>query len=246
MTIKELKEKIKLMSREFPISKEIDAYLKKSETIIHKAKKSILEEIVNAVEPLYNKRIKALKELDELKVKLEEEAKAVPDTEDGPGLKELRESAEDDIKRGNNHARPLEKVQWVINRAKHYQLKTGKPYQEIINIWVSKMTYWYTNYFQEANQPLIIGDDIFMFENKEEAKESFKKLGFRCPLCGEISKSPNKCDSGKIVNNKPCDWKSYGLFGTLGKGVTIILKDSISIIEIFKPIAYEKEGEKID
>ena len=121
MTIKELKEKIKLMSREFPISKEIDAYFKKNETTIHKAKKSILEEIVNAAEPLYNKRIKALKELDELKVKLEEEAKAVPDTEDGPGLKELRESAEDDIKRGNNHARSLEKVQWVINRAKHYQ-----------------------------------------------------------------------------------------------------------------------------
>ena len=48
MTIKELKEKIKLMSREFPISKEIDAYFKKNETTIYKAKKSILEEIVNA------------------------------------------------------------------------------------------------------------------------------------------------------------------------------------------------------
>ena len=242
MTIKELKEKIKLMSREFQISKEIDAYFKKNETTIHKAKKSILEEIVNTVEPLYDKRIKALKELAELEVKLEEEAKAVPDTEDGQGLKELRESAEDDIKRWNDHVGPLEKVQWVINRAKHYQLKTGKPYQEIINIWVSKMTYWYANYFQEANQPLIIGDDIFMFANKEEAKESFKGLGFRCPLCGEVSNSQNECDSGKIVNNKPCDWKSYGLFGTLGKGVTIILKDTISIIEIFKPIAYEGES----
>ena len=246
MKVEELKKKLKRMKTEFSVSKEIDKLFEEKKTAIYKAKKSILEEIINTVEPMYIKIIEERKKAEDLKAKLIEEAKAVPDTEDGPGLKKLRESAEDDLKRGNYHAGPLEKIEWIIERAKHYQLKTGKPYQEIIDIWVSKMSYWYINYFQEANQPLITGDDVYLFENREAAKESFKELGFRCPNCGGISKSPTECDTGIVAYGKTCDWKSYGFFGTLGKGVTIVLKDTISIANIFKPVAYGKEGEKND
>ena len=246
MKVEELKKKLKKMRHEYSVAKEIDKLLESKKTAIYKAKKSILEEIIITVEPMYIKIIEQRKKVEDLKSKLIEEARAVPDTEDGPGLKELRESAEDDLKRGNNHAGPLEKIEWIIERAKHYQLKTGKPYQEIIDTWVSKKNYWYINYFQEANQPLITGEDVYLFENIEEAKESFKELGFRCHRCGGISKSPKECDTNIVIDKKTCDWKAYGLFGTLGKGVTIILKDTISIENIFKPIAYEKEGESDD
>ena len=246
MKVEELKKKLKKMRHEYSVAKEIDKLFESKKTAIYKAKKSILEEIIITVEPMYIKIIEQRKKVEDLKSKLIEEARAVPDTEDGPGLKELRELAEDDLKRGNNHAGPLEKIEWIIERAKHYQLKTGKPYQEIIDIWVSKKNYWYINYFQEANQPLITGEDVYLFENIEEAKESFKELGFRCHRCGGISKSPKECDTNIVIDKKTCDWKAYGLFGTLGKGVTIILKDTISIENIFKPIAYEKEGESDD
>ena len=246
MKIEELKKKLKKMRHEYSVAKEIDKLFESKKTAIYKAKKSILEEIISAVEPMYIKIIEQRKKVEDLKSKLIEEARAVPDTEDGPGLKELRELAEDDLKRGNIYVGPLEKIEWIIERAKHYQLKTEKPYQEIIDTWVSKKNYWYINYFQEANQPLITGEDVYLFENIEEAKESFKELGFRCPRCGGISKSPKECDTNIVIDKKTCDLKSYGLFGTLGKGVTIILKDTISIENIFKPIAYEKEGESDD
>ena len=246
MKVEELKKKLKKMRHEYSVAKEIDKLFESKKTAIYKAKKSILEEIIITVEPMYIKIIEQRKKVEDLKSKLIEEARAVPDTEDGPGLKELRELAEDDLKRGNNHVGPLEKIEWIIERAKHYQLKTEKPYQEIIDTWVSKKDYWYINYFQEENQPLITGEDVYLFENREAAKESFKELGFRCPRCGGISKSPTECDTNIVVDKKTCDWKSYGLFGTLGKGVTIILKDTISIENIFKPIAYEKEGESDD
>ena len=246
MKVEELRKKLKRMRHEYSLAKEIDKLFESKKTAIYKAKKSILEEIISAVEPMYIKIIEQRKKAEDLRAKLIEEARAVLDTENGPGLKKLKESAEDDLKRGNYHAGPLEKIDWIIERAKHYQLKTGKPYQEIIDIWVSKKSYWYINYFQEANQPLITVEDVYLFENIEAAKESFKELGFRCPRCGGISKSPTECDTNIVVDKKTCDWKSYGLFGTLGKGVTIIFKDTISIANIFKPVAYEKEGESND
>ena len=47
-----------------------------------------------------------------------------------------------------------DKYKWVIDRAKHYAEKTGKPYEEIIEIWESNRTYWYMNYYQDCKQPL--------------------------------------------------------------------------------------------
>ena len=47
-----------------------------------------------------------------------------------------------------------DKYKWVIDRAKYYAEKTGKPYEEIIEIWESNRTYWYMNYYQDCNQPL--------------------------------------------------------------------------------------------
>jgi len=47
-----------------------------------------------------------------------------------------------------------DKYKWVIERAKYYAEKTGKPFEEIIKTWEENRTYWYMSYYQECNQPL--------------------------------------------------------------------------------------------
>lgn len=47
-----------------------------------------------------------------------------------------------------------DKYKWVIDRAKYYAEKTGKTYEEIIEIWEENRTYWYMGYYQDCNQPL--------------------------------------------------------------------------------------------
>ena len=77
--------------------------------------------------------------------------------------------------------------------------------------WEDDRDYWYMNYYQDANQPLIDSENVFVFETVEELRE---KCGnqFICPCCKGISTNPYECNSGKKVNKKICDWKSYGLF----------------------------------
>ena len=57
----------------------------------------------------------------------------------------------------------------------------------------------------------------------------------RCPSCNGISSDPNKCD----VSEK-CNWASYGLFGTMGKGAYVFIKSELRGQEIFMPVSWEK------
>lgn len=125
-----------------------------------------------------------------------------------------------------------DKFKWIIERAKHYGEKLGMDWRDVLNEWENDRSCWYMNYYQDSKQPLIQGECVSVFETKEDLLASIQDKGFRCPSCGAISKGPYICDK--------CDWKSYGLFGTLGKGVTFIVKKPFVVEEIFKPIAWEK------
>lgn len=94
-----------------------------------------------------------------------------------------------------------DKFKWVIDRAKHYGEKLGIPWEEILDSWEEDRTYWYMNYYQDCEQPLIDSDDVFVFESAEEMR---KKVGneFICPSCKKIGSDPYEC--------KHCGWKSYG------------------------------------
>ena len=128
---------------------------------------------------------------------------------------------------------------WVIDRVKHYAKKTGLSEEEILDTWEKQRSYWYLNYYQESNQPLIEGDNVRVFETKDEFQKSLQGLGFRCPKCNHTSMKHNECDSNK------CDWKSYGLFGTLGKGITVFIKEQLIMTEMFMPVAWEKQEEGV-
>lgn len=67
-----------------------------------------------------------------------------------------------------------DKYKWVIDRAKHYAEKTGKPYEEIIEIWESNRTYWYMNYYQDCQQPL----NGRSGENGEQALKTAERIEF--------------------------------------------------------------------
>lgn len=135
-----------------------------------------------------------------------------------------------------------DKFKWVIDRAKHYSEKLGLNWKDILNSWENQRDYWYMNYYQEAHQPKIEGNNVRVFETVDEMLASIVEMKFRCPACGGISTDPYACNSGlEIKKGKICDWKAYGLFGTLGKGVTVYCKDKLRSETIFMPVAWEED-----
>lgn len=180
--------------------------------------------------------------------------------EECEGYKKLKESVERDIKGVKNqdcffHAdgccceknkrqkcfhRYCDTFKWVIDRVNHYAEKTAGSAVDILNTWEKGRSYWYMNYYQDYNQPEIKDGSIRIFETN---KDALKSVGdkFRCPNCKEISTNPVECNSGAIVNGKPCDWKAYGLF-RFGNVKTFV-KETCRISEHFMPLNWEKEEE---
>lgn len=132
------------------------------------------------------------------------------------------------------------KLQWIVDRAQHYAEKTGLEASAILDAWEKDRRYWYMNYYQDCNQPEIKAEKVRVFETPEEARASFAGAGFRCPRCNGVSKHPTTCDTGiEIEPHKPCDWKAWGLFGALGKGVAVFVKSEVRIYLVFMPVAWE-------
>ena len=96
------------------------------------------------------------------------------------------------------------------------------------------------NYYQNCNQPKIKGKNFIVVETVDDA-QNLRKKGFRCPACNGISTNSVKCNSGKKLGNIICDWKAYGLFGTMGKGLNVFIKETVIGYHIFMPIIYEEQ-----
>lgn len=137
--------------------------------------------------------------------------------------------------------RYCDKFKWIVNRAKNYGEKLDLNWEDILNSWEEDRSYWYMNYYQEANQPEINSERVRVFETIEELHKSIGDRGFRCPSCGGISKNPYKCNSGLKVRGKTCDWKVYGLFGDLGKGIFVYVKEKLAGEDLFMPISWENQ-----
>ena len=153
-------------------------------------------------------------------------------------IKKLKAYAETGADCGNS-CEYCDKFKWIIDRAKHYQEKLGIPWADILKSWEEKRDYWYLSYYQDCNQPEINSDKVRVFDTVEEMFESIGESKFRCPACGGVSTNPYKCNSGLEAEGKKCDWKVYGLFGDLGKGVFVFCKDKVYGETIFKPLSWE-------
>ena len=122
---------------------------------------------------------------------------------------------------------------WALDRAAYYAEKLGTTVEAVMEAWETDRSYWYMNYYQDSNQPLIEGDDVRVFDTPEDFRKAVTKE-FRCPRCGKVSTDPQEC------TQTDCDWKAYGLLRTLGKGVTVLSRNPIAKVHIFMPVAWEQ------
>lgn len=152
---------------------------------------------------------------------------------DCQGYKMLREKADENIAHGWGEERVNKGFNWAIERAKHYSEKLNLPINDILTSWVNQCNISFLNYFQDCNQPLIEHENVKVFETIDELLQAIGEKKFRCPSCGGISTSPYEC------NARGCNWKVYGLFGDLGKGAYVFIKDKLSGERIFMPLSWE-------
>lgn len=131
------------------------------------------------------------------------------------------------------------KMDWAIERARHYGAALGMDPCDILNAWEDQRDYWYMNYYQDVNQPRINTPSARVFETLEDLKSALGDQGYRCPACGGVSSNPNVCDTGINVGGEPCDWKAFGLFGALSRGVFVFVKERMTGHTIFMPVAWE-------
>jgi len=159
---------------------------------------------------------------------------------DCAGYRKLVASVERDEKESPGFHDYRGKLAWAIARAKHYAEKTGLTAEAILDAWEGRRDYWYMNYYQECNQPDIHGEKVHVFDTVAEMLVSIGTAGFRCPACNGASRSAYECTTGRKLHGKTCDWKVYGLFGHMGKGTAVYVKEKLAGENIFMPIAWEK------
>lgn len=166
--------------------------------------------------------------------------------QESEGYKKLHAAILADTRSGRSEQERMRILDFAVDRAGHYEEKTGIPAGEILTAWEGRRNYWYMNYYQEAKQPRIEGDSVRVFNTVEDFHASVGEGGFRCPHCNGVSNDPYACDSGvmlPLLNSKGkaerCNWKVYGLFGALGKGVYVFIKSEVQGENIFKPVAWE-------
>lgn len=154
----------------------------------------------------------------------------------------LIDSIEHDIKREDGKPRKkwfhdyLAKAEWIQDRTLHYAEKLDLDPEKILSKWEELRTYWYMNYYQDSNQPLLKYGKVKVFDNVEDFSNAIdRKQGFRCPSCGKVSMDPYEC------TQSDCNWKVYGLFKDLGKGIYVFCKDEMYGNRIFMPVSWEKE-----
>ena len=138
------------------------------------------------------------------------------------------------------------KVKTIVD---HYSKLLEYPRKDILEAIEKHRKESVTNYYTEQNYPTY---DINVYQNLDALKKvADPKNGFRCPHCKGVSMHPYICDSGVelvLMNSKgkkePCNWKSFGLFGTLGEGIRFTLRDTFLeqpfIDECFMPLDLEK------
>lgn len=165
-----------------------------------------------------------------------------PPVYDCEGYRKLLAAVERDEKGPHPRGDERKSFAWAIARAQHYAEKTGLTVEAILDAWEKRRDYWYMSFYQEANMPEIKDGSVRIFDTVPDLLKSIGSAGFRCPNCAGVSKSPYECNSGKKAYGKTCDWKVYGLFGHMGKGITVFVKEKVAQEAMFLPIAWELEA----
>jgi len=141
-------------------------------------------------------------------------------------------------------------IKFINEMTLDYSEKLNIARVDLFDMMEENRNYSYANYYQRANFKKL-DENVAIFKDKAELIEKIQiQDGFRCPNCNGISKDPQECDTHIKVEDDECNWKSYGLFGTLGKGFNFIVRDDFlkkpKVHEIFMPITLEQPVIDID
>lgn len=122
---------------------------------------------------------------------------------------------------------------------------------EVLEAIEKHRTYSAPNYYQQRNFPDISSGVVLFRDSDDVNAELQPERGFRCPMCRGVSKHQTECDSGVMIDEdgarRPGNWKAFGLFGTMGKGLRVAVAETFLehpvVYEIFMPIALEEKLE---
>lgn len=153
-------------------------------------------------------------------------------------IEHLKQLARDSWKGQTGEERAKHLEEFLDETLENYSSVLGYSKEEILNAMESRRDYSAINYYQRANFPLL--QDVLVYQNREEFLKVCPSKEYICPMCEGISTDPNKCNTGlEMKKGEICNWKSYGLFGTMGKGASIVFKDSFlqdqTVYKIFMP-----------
>lgn len=134
-------------------------------------------------------------------------------------------------------------INYIRKMTNNYSKTLGLNETKILRSMEKKRTYWSANYYQELNFPLL-DNTVKLFNTKKEVLNAMKSKKFVCPSCEKVQSSPYSCRSKfKVDGKKVCNWKSYGLLGTLGKGFRFTIIESFIenplIDDCFMPLEFQ-------
>jgi len=151
---------------------------------------------------------------------------------------------------GGHDSREPEWKKTIMEIVEHYAKHLELDAVSVFNALESSRTYWYANYYQWAKLPKLEGD-VYVYETEKEMLDAVQPArGFRCPACKAVTPDSTECHSQVVKDGRVCNWKAYGLFGTMGEGVQILVKEdwmeNPMVHSIFKPIALEESDGLVD
>jgi len=139
---------------------------------------------------------------------------------------------------GDKRAADVKEI--LDTRLENYSKVTGFTKEEILNALEKNRGVNTVNFYQASQLPLL--EDVYVFETTKDLHKRFPSHKFICPSCGKESTDAYAC------TQDGCNWKVFGLFRDLGKGISTIVKDKFLEIpvpqNIFKPIELAEEEKK--
>lgn len=130
-------------------------------------------------------------------------------------------------------------LDFIGRRLPHYVEVLGMDALTILSAWEkNRDSLIEVNFYQDYMLPELEG--TFIFETKEEFNTKFPSHKAICPNCKGETTDYYKCNSGKVVSGKTCDWISNPAMGISPDYIRVIIKELFADFpvpqQIFKPI----------
>lgn len=138
-------------------------------------------------------------------------------------------------------SRAVELIAFLDKTLANYSQVLGMSEDAIMTAIESKRDYSAINFYQSSKFPNL--ENVAVFESSDEVLGKYPSGKYRCPSCNGVSTDPYVCNALRADGKGRCDWKSYGLFGTMGKGLRLVVRSTFLehpvVHELFMPLETE-------